>query len=177
MDLSTLFNRYCKDTETLEEEDFDGYEAGEEHMQKQGGGQMPEQAFEGRRGHMLKHLTRVGAVPHPQASSPLRAKGCGEMTRRGRVLEGRIRPEEKSACRERSYSVNEQTWKASARCYAPEYPRRQEIRGRGRGRVSGSYQRQLPPRLLRQSRYEELIGEPLEFPNVEAPQVANYSFR
>ena len=139
---------------------------------------MLEQDYEARSVHMPKHLTRVGAVV--QASSPLRAKGCGEMTRRGRVPEGRIRPEEISACRERSYSVNDQTWKASARCYAPEYPRREQIRGRGRGRVSGSYQRQLPPRLMRQSRYdtgkEELIGEPLEFSNVQAPQVATHFF-
>ena len=141
---------------------------------------MLKQAFEGGRGHMPKHSARVATLFH--ASSPLRAKGCGEMIRRGRVSGGRSRSEEISARRERPYSLNDHSWKASARCcYAPDYPRREEIRGRGRGRVSGGFQRQLPPRLLRQSKceagMEELIEEPLKFQNVQAPQVEIYILR
>jgi len=45
------------------------------------------------------------------------------------------------------------------------------MRGRGRGRASGGYQRHLPPRLLRQSRADTGEEESLACRDVQAPQV------
>jgi len=162
--------RYCKDAETLQEEDFEGYEENgsgsvclgerggqrQKHRKQEGGGQLQNQ-------------------PCHASSSPL---GRGQTARRG--VERRLGSNRGSAWWERCYTLpleDKRCWEASAKRYGPDCPRREQSRGRGRvsgGRV-GSYQRHLPPRLLRQSRVstgeEELNEESLAFRDVQAPQV------
>ena len=166
----TCLLRYCKDAETLQEEDFEGYEENgsgsvclgerggqrQKHRKQEGGGQLQNQ-------------------PCHASSSPL---GRGQTARRG--VERRLGSNRGSAWWERCYTLpleDKRCWEASAKRYGPDCPRREQSRGRGRvsgGRV-GSYQRHLPPRLLRQSRVstgeEELNEESLAFRDVQAPQV------
>ena len=130
---------------------------------------------------MQKQPSRVGLPLHPP-SSPLRARGRGQTaftSRRGE--ERRAGSNGGSAWRERRYSLplEHQSREISAKRYALDCQRRDQVRGRGRGRVSGGrvggYQRHLPPRLLRQSRgetgEEELDEESLACQDVQAPQV------
>ena len=130
---------------------------------------------------MQKQPSCVGFPLHAP-SSPLRARGRGQTaftSRRGE--EKRVGSNGGSAWRERCYSLplENQSWEVSAKRYALDCRRRDQIRGRGRGRVSGGrvggYQRHLPPRLQRQSRggtgEEELSEESSACQDVQAPQV------
>ena len=118
-----MYLRYCKDAETLQEEDFEGYEGngsvcfGEEdgYMQKQEEG-----------GHMRKQPSRDDE-PFHSSSSPLGARGPGQTARKG--AERRAGFNEGSAWRERHYSLplEGRSLEASAKRYAPDCQRRDLI--------------------------------------------------
>ena len=118
-----MYLRYCKDAETLQEEDFEGYEGngsvcfGEEdgYMQKQE-----------ERGQMRKQPSRDDE-PFHSSSSPLGARGPGQTARKG--AERRAGFNEGSAWRERHYSLplEGRSLEASAKRYAPDCQRRDLI--------------------------------------------------
>ena len=170
------FFRYCKDAETLQEEDFEGYEGNGSVCPEERGRQIQKQEGGWK---IQKQPSQVGA-PLRTSSPPSRASGRCQTTKRGRgvgSVEIERQKEGESAWTERRYSlpVDDQSWEASARWYAPGCQGREQMRGRGRGRGScrrfGVYQRHLPPRLLRQSRADTREEESVVFQDVQAPQV------